>query len=86
MAQAEAADPAEFARRMVHMLNEAALALMVSVGHRTGLFDVMAAMPAAISALVAAAAAAESRTRRSRSSRPSWPRIAAPSTMRPWSR
>ena len=27
-------------------MNEAALALMVSVGHRTGLFDVMAAMPA----------------------------------------
>ena len=36
MAPEQAADPAEFARRMVHMLNEAALALMVSVGHRTG--------------------------------------------------
>jgi SAM-dependent methyltransferase len=56
MAQEQAADPAEFARRMVHMLNEAALALMVSVGHRTGLFDVMAAMPAATSAEIAAAA------------------------------
>jgi len=30
---------------MNRMLNDAALALMVSVGHRTGLFDVMAAMP-----------------------------------------
>src|SRR5215469_7363459 len=61
MAQAQAADPAEFARRMVHMLNEAALALMVSVGHRTGLFDVMAAMPAATSAEIAAAAALDER-------------------------
>ena len=61
MSQAEAADPAEFASRMVHMLNEAALALMVSVGHRTGLFDVMAAMPAATSAEIAAAAALDER-------------------------
>jgi len=61
VAPAEAADPAEFARRMVHMLNEAALALMVSVGHRTGLFDVMAAMPAATSAEIAAAAALDER-------------------------
>ena len=28
---------AEFAERMLHMVNEAMLALMVSVGHRTGL-------------------------------------------------
>ena len=56
MAQEQAADPAEFAGRMVHMLNEAALALMVSVGHRTGLFDVMAAMPAATSAEIAGSA------------------------------
>ena len=47
MTPEQAADPAEFATRMVHMLNEAGLALMVSVGHRTGLFDVMATMPAA---------------------------------------
>ena len=43
------------------MLNEAALALMVSVGHRAGLFDVMAAMPAATSAEIAAAAALDER-------------------------
>ena len=36
----------EFAERMLRTMNEAALALMVSVGHRTGLFDVMAGMPA----------------------------------------
>jgi hypothetical protein len=35
----------EFAERMLRTLHEAALALMVSVGHRTRLFDVMAGMP-----------------------------------------
>jgi SAM-dependent methyltransferase len=47
---------AEFAERMNGMLNEASLALMVSVGHRTGLFDVMAEMPAATSAEIASRA------------------------------
>ena len=61
MADTEAAVSAEFAERMIHMLNEAALALMVSVGHRTGLFDVMAAMPAATSAEIAAGAALDER-------------------------
>jgi len=61
MTPEQAADPAEFATRMVHMLNEAGLALMVSVGHRTGLFDVMATMPAATSAEIAAAAALDER-------------------------
>jgi SAM-dependent methyltransferase len=42
-------------------MNEAALALMVSVGHRTGLFDVMAGMPAATSAEIAARAALDER-------------------------
>jgi ubiquinone/menaquinone biosynthesis C-methylase UbiE len=46
---------------MMHMLNEAALALMVSVGHRTGLFDAMAAMPAATSAEIASEAALDER-------------------------
>jgi SAM-dependent methyltransferase len=52
---------AEFAERMNGMLNEASLALMVSVGHRTGLFDVMAAMPAATSAEIASRAALDER-------------------------
>jgi len=56
MAEAEAPGTADFAERMGHMLNDAALVLMVSVGHRTGLFDVMAAMPAATSAEIAARA------------------------------
>ena len=42
-------------------MNEAALALMVSVGHRTGLFDVMAAMPAATSAEIASRASLDER-------------------------
>ena len=56
MTEAEAADSEDFAERMGHMMNEAALVLMISVGHRTGLFDVMAAMPAATSAEIAARA------------------------------
>jgi SAM-dependent methyltransferase len=46
---------------MNHMMNEGALALMVSVGHRTGLFDVMAAMPAATSAQIASSGGLDER-------------------------
>jgi len=56
MAEAEAPGSAEFAERVGQMMNEAALVLMISVGHRTGLFDTMAAMPAATSAEIAARA------------------------------
>ena len=52
---------AEFSERMNRMLNEASLALMVSVGHRTGLFDVMAQMPAATSAEIASRASLDER-------------------------
>lgn len=45
-----------FVERMIGALNEASVALMVSVGHRTGLFDVMAGKPPATSAEIAAAA------------------------------
>src|SRR6516165_2095327 len=61
MAETEDAGSLEFAERMNRMLNEAALALMVSVGHRTGLFDVMAAMPGTTSAEIAAGAALDER-------------------------
>ena len=61
MAEAEVAGSAGFAERMIHMMNEGALALMVSVGHRTGLFDVMAAMPAATSAQIASGAGLDER-------------------------
>lgn len=42
-----------FGDRMVDTLNSGALALMLSVGHRTGLFDTMAEMPAATSVQIA---------------------------------
>ena len=61
MTEAGTAGETDFARRMLHMMNEAALSLMVSVGHRTGLFDVMAAMPAATSAEIASNAALDER-------------------------
>jgi SAM-dependent methyltransferase len=54
-------DPKEFAKRMLGTMNEAAVALMVSVGHRTGLFDVMAGMPAATSDSIAARAGLDER-------------------------
>ena len=43
----DAARAEAFSESMVGVLNGAALALMTSIGHRTGLFDVMAAMPPA---------------------------------------
>jgi hypothetical protein len=52
---------AEFAERMNRMQNEASLALMVSVGHRTGLFDVMAEMAAATSTEIASRASLQER-------------------------
>ncbi|HEY8520552.1 MAG TPA: methyltransferase domain-containing protein [Gammaproteobacteria bacterium] len=45
-----------FAERLVGALNDGALCLMVSVGHRTGLFDAMADLPPSTSAEIARAA------------------------------
>src|ERR687893_2211624 len=42
-----------FAERMVGVLNEGAIALMTSIGHRTGLFDVMAGLPPSTSEQIA---------------------------------
>jgi len=42
-----------FADRMVGMLNEASIALMASIGHRTGLFDAMADLPPSTSHTIA---------------------------------
>ncbi len=48
------ANPAEmFAGKMMEMMNGAALAMMTSIGHRTGLFDTMAMMHAATSMQIA---------------------------------
>ena len=46
----------EFAGRMVGVLNDAMLALMTSIGHRTGLFDEMAGLPPSTTEEVASAA------------------------------
>lgn len=45
-----------FAERMLGCFNEAALALMISIGHRTRLFDVLAHLPPATTHDIAAAA------------------------------
>jgi 2-polyprenyl-3-methyl-5-hydroxy-6-metoxy-1,4-benzoquinol methylase len=47
---------AAFAEKMLGILNDGALALMISIGHRTGLFDIMATLPPATSTQVARAA------------------------------
>lgn len=46
----------EFAGRMIGVLNASGLALMMSIGHQTGLFDTMAQMEPATSAEIAEAA------------------------------
>ena len=46
----------EFAERMVGVLNEGAIALMTSIGHRSGLFDAMVGLPPSTSEQIASAA------------------------------
>jgi SAM-dependent methyltransferase len=53
--------PIRFAGRMRGLINEACLGLMISVGHRTGLFDLLAGRAPATSAEIAAAAGLEER-------------------------
>lgn len=63
-ASASGAEPTKaeaFANRMAGVLNDAALALMLSVGHRTRLFDVLATLPPATSAEIAQAASLSER-------------------------
>ncbi len=45
-----------FAERMVGVLNDSSLALMISIGHQTGLFDTMAKLPPSTSQQIAQAA------------------------------
>jgi 2-polyprenyl-3-methyl-5-hydroxy-6-metoxy-1,4-benzoquinol methylase len=59
LAKTTAFDPeraSAFAARLLGALNDGALCLMVSIGHRTGLFDAMSRLPPATSAEIAAAA------------------------------
>lgn len=51
----------EFEARVVSMLNEAALCLMTSLGHRSGLFDTMADLPPSTSKEIAEAAGLQER-------------------------
>lgn len=50
-----------FAGELLGVLNSGMLSLMISVGHRTGLFDVMSGLPAADSTAIAAAAGLDER-------------------------
>jgi len=51
--EAVATGSEEFAGRLIGVLNGGALALMLSIGHRTGLFDAMATLPPSTSAQIA---------------------------------
>jgi hypothetical protein len=42
-----------FVSRMVNVMNDAAVALLVSIGHQTFLFDVLATLPPASSTMIA---------------------------------
>lgn len=53
----DAAQAEIFSGQMAGMVEQGAVAVMVSIGHRTGLFDTMAAMPPATSVAIAAEAA-----------------------------
>ena len=59
--EAVVAGSVEFAERLLGVLNDGALALMLSIGHRTGLFDAMAALPPSTSAQIAHAAKRDER-------------------------
>ena len=50
-----------FMEKMVGVLNGGALAMMISIGHRTGLFDTMAKMPSSTSSQIADAAELDER-------------------------
>ena len=55
------APAATFAERILDALNDGALCLMLSIGHRTGLFDAMRGRPPATSGEIAAAAGLDER-------------------------
>jgi SAM-dependent methyltransferase len=46
----------QFSERTLHIVNNASLAMMLSIGHRTGLFDSMALLPPSTSSHIARAA------------------------------
>ena len=56
MQEFDQAKAEEFAERMVDVLNSGSIALMTSIGHRTGLFDAMTGLPPSTSEQIASAA------------------------------
>src|SRR5215207_10941451 len=56
MQELDQAKAEQFADRMVGVLNEGSIALMTSIGHRTGLFDAMAGLVPSTSEQIASAA------------------------------
>ncbi|GES30372.1 transcriptional regulator [Streptomyces angustmyceticus] len=60
-AQPDPAPQEDFTGRMLQVLNDACLGHLCSVGHRAGLFDVMAGLPAASSARIAGEAGLDER-------------------------
>ncbi|MCH0542913.1 class I SAM-dependent methyltransferase [Streptomyces sp. MUM 203J] len=59
--EAPAPETAAFADRLMGVLNDGMLALLTSVGHRTGLFDTMSTLPPATSTEIAEAAGLQER-------------------------
>ncbi len=51
----------QFAQKMIGAINGASIAIMTSIGHRTGLFDVLATLPPATSERIARAASLDER-------------------------
>ncbi len=56
MIESPTRSPEEFADRVVRLLNDGALALMMSIGHQAGLFDTMSDLPPSTSQQIADAA------------------------------
>src|SRR5579871_5947151 len=50
-----------FATRMTDLLNNSALAIMISIGHQTGLYDAMSGLPPSSSVEIARAAGLQER-------------------------
>src|SRR5215207_5807554 len=61
MQELDQAKAEQFADRMVGVLNEGSIALMTSIGHRTGLFDAMAGLVPSTSEQIASAASLNER-------------------------
>ena len=57
----ESAAAEQFAERMLGVVNDSALALLLSVGHQVGLLDTLASLPPSTTQEVAAAAGLDER-------------------------